>query len=84
MHTWLLSFFCTWRCGAIQRTGPHAALAFSVPQGHSGTWLGEEQGGVALWLDRGLAGVVGAGVAWVGGKRERKEFSIGFPLMSWV
>ena len=39
---------------------------------------------MALWLDRGLAGVVGAGVAWVGGKRERKEFSIGFPLMSWV
>lgn len=39
---------------------------------------------MALWLDRGLAGVVGAGVAWVGGKRERKEFSIGFLLMSWV
>lgn len=39
---------------------------------------------MALWLDRGLAGVVGAGVAWVGGKWERKKFSTGFPLMSWV
>lgn len=47
-------------------------------------WLGEEQGCVALWLDRGLDGAVGAGVAWVGGKWERKKFSIGFPLMSWV
>ena len=35
MRTWLLSFFCTWQCGATQRTGPHTALAFSVPQGPS-------------------------------------------------